>query len=334
MITAEEMLSAELVRALPLRERAGLVISTLNARDALQAILAAEQAGVRQVWTTQGPTTLDALAIYTTAAAQTSTIRMGTSILPIYPRHPLAVVAQARTFNELAPGRLRLGIGTSHRPIVEGVYGIEMQAPLERLREYTGVLRAALWEGKVNHHGRFYHASASFPGLNRVPLLVSALGKSAFRTAGELADGALSWICPVPYLLQTSLPALREGAQRAQRPTPPLIAHIPVALDLDPGTSAPAPHQMLAAARKRLGGYGKMPFYRNMFAEAGYAVSDDGILPDDLLTNLVVWGDEPTVFAHLSSLLSGGLDEINLMIIPVKDEAREWSRLAHLIGQL
>src|SRR5512143_4124149 len=123
MIIGEEMLSAESVRALPIRERVGMVINTSSAKEAIQAIIAAEKAGVRQVWTTQVPTTEDALTIYSVAATQTSTIRMGTSILPIYPRHPLSVVAQVRTFDDLASGRLRLGIGTSHRPTVEGIYG-------------------------------------------------------------------------------------------------------------------------------------------------------------------------------------------------------------------
>ncbi len=328
MATGEEMLSSESVRALPVRERVGLVISTASARDAIQMIIAAEQAGVRQIWTIQGPATMDALTIYTAAATQTSTIRLGTSILPIYPRHPLAVVVQVRTFNELAPGRLRLGVGTSHRPTIEGIYGIEMTAPLEHLQEYVSVLRAALWEGKVDHQGRFYHVNANLPGTAHVPILIATLGRGAFKTAGELADGALSWMCPVPYLLSTGLPALQEGARQEQRPAPPLVAHVPVALDADRQT-------VFAAARKRLGHYGRLPFYRHMFAEAGYPIPEDGALPDALIDSLVVSGDEQTIVTRLSDLLlSSGLDELNLQLIPVRNEAQEWSHLAHLIGQL
>jgi F420-dependent oxidoreductase-like protein len=327
MTTAEEMLTAETVRALPLRERAGLVINTSSAKSAIDMIINAEQAGVRQVWTTQGPAAADALTIYTVAATRTSLIRMGTSILPTYPRHPLAVAAQLRTFNELAPGRLRLGIGASHRPTIEGSYGIPMVAPLEHLREYVRILRAALWDGKVDHHGRFFNVKTTVPGNIRVPILIATLGENAFHAAGELADGALSWMCPVPYLLQTGLPALQAGARQAQRPAPPLVAHIPVALDSDR-------EAVLAAARKRLGHYGRLPFYRHMFQEAGFAVDEDGILPDALLENLVVYGDEHTVTARLKDLLSTGLDEVLLLSVPVKDEPEEWSRLAHLIGQL
>ena len=217
------MLSASSVRALPFQERVGLVVKTVNAREAIQAVIDAEQAGVRQLWTTQGPTTIDALTVLTVAATRTSTIRLGTSILPTYPRHPLAVAAQVSAFNALALGRLRLGIGPSHRPMIEDMYGIEMTAPLAHTREYASVLRAALWEGKVSYHGRFYHVTASLLGITRVPILISALGEGAFQAAGELTDGALSWNCPVPYLLQTARPALEEGAKQAHRPAPPLV---------------------------------------------------------------------------------------------------------------
>lgn len=326
MATGEEMLSAESVRALPLRERLGLVIDTGSARKAIQAIIDAEQAGVRQIWTTQAPATVDALTVFTVAATRTAMIRLGTSILPTYPRHPLAVVAQVRAFNELAPGRLRLGIGPSHRPMIEGVYGIEMTAPLAHTREYAVVLHSALWEGTVDYHGRFYNVTASLPGTARVPILISALAPGAFQAAGELADGALSWNCPVPYLLQRALPALQKGAKELRRPAPPLVAHVPVAFDTDR-------QAVFVAARKRLGTYGKLPFYRNMFAEAGHPVPEDGTLPDALIDSLVVSGDEQTIAARLRELLSNGLDELLLLIIPVKNEAQEWSRLAHLIGQ-
>ena len=327
MASEGELITADQVRKLPLRDRVGLVINASSIRTAVQAIREAEQAGVRQVWTTQGPAAEDALTIYSVAATQTAAIRMGTSILPIYPRHPLAMVAQARTFHELAPGRLRLGIGTSHRPMIEGAYGIPMSAPLEYLREYLAVLRAALWQGQVGHEGRFFHVHATLPGTARMPLLIAALGESAFQTAGELADGALSWMCPVPYLLKTALPALQRGAKQADRAAPPLVAHVPVAFEANR-------QAVLPAARARLGHYGRLPFYRNMFSGAGYPVPEDGALPDALIDELVVSGDEAAITDRLTGLLSSGIDELNLLLVPIKDEAQEWSRLARWIGQL
>ncbi len=327
MITGEQMLAASEVRSLPLVERIGLTVNAVNAGDMINAIVAAEQVGVRQIWTTQGPTTIDALTAFAIAATKTSTIRVGTSILPFYPRHPLALAAQVSTFYQIAPGRLRLGIGASHRPIIEGIYGIDMVAPMAHTAEYIKVLRDALWEGKVDHHGRFYNIKAEPPTKAPVPLLISTLSPGAFKTSGEISDGAISWNCPVSYLLQTAKPALEEGAKQAQRPAPPLVAHVPVALSADRDA-------VFAAARKRLGTYGRLPFYRNMFAEAGYPVPEDGTIPDALIDNLVVSGDEQTIAARLRELLNGGLDELLLLPIPVKDADQEWSRLAQLIGAI
>ncbi len=310
----------------PLRERVGLVVAGADATTTIARIIAAEAAGVRQVWMTQ-ITSADTLTLYAAAAAQTKGIRLGTAIVPTYPRHPLALALQAMTLGDLAPGRLRLGVGPSHRPTIEGVYGLPMTAPLDHLREYVTILRAALWEGQVNFQGRFYQVKASLPRTPRTPILVSALREGAFRLAGEIADGAISWMCPVPYLLNRALPALRAGAEESGRPAPPLIAHVPVALSED----RPA---VLAAARQRTSAYGRLPFYAHMFADAGFPVAPDGTMPDALLDTLVVSGDEAAVTARLQALLAEGLDELLLMPVIVTDADGELKRLARLIGQL
>ena len=123
-----------------------------------------------------------------------------------------------------------------------------------------------LWEGRVDHQGTFFKVATSFPRPAQIPLLISALGENAFRLAGEIADGAISWVCPVPYLLDTALPALRAGAQAQHRPAPPLVAHIPVAMSTDEA----AVHE---AATPRISFYTKAPFYAHMFAEAGFPVA-------------------------------------------------------------
>jgi alkanesulfonate monooxygenase SsuD/methylene tetrahydromethanopterin reductase-like flavin-dependent oxidoreductase (luciferase family) len=94
------------------------------------------------------------------AATKTSTVRLGTSIVPTYPRHPLVLAQQALALYDIAPGRLRLGIGPSHSSIIEGIYGLPQTTPLAHLREYVKVLHAALWEGKVDHHGHFFNVVA------------------------------------------------------------------------------------------------------------------------------------------------------------------------------
>src|SRR5450755_930168 len=121
----------------PARERIGLVVSGTDAAAVVSTIVAAEAAGVQQVWMTQFVSAPDTLSIFVAAAVQTTSVRMGTAIVPTYPRHPLTMAQQALTLGDLAPQRLRLGIGPSHRPTIEGFYGIPMTAPLEHLREYV-----------------------------------------------------------------------------------------------------------------------------------------------------------------------------------------------------
>jgi F420-dependent oxidoreductase-like protein len=276
---------------------------------------------------TQLPTTPDTLTLFAAALTQTQHIRLGTAIVPTYPRHPLVMVQQALTLEGLGRGRLRLGVGTSHRHAIEGVYGLSMGEPLEQLREYLTILRTALWEGAVEVQGRFYSARATFAQTARVPILISALRSRAFRLAGELADGAISWMCPHSYLLEKARPALEEGAAARGRPVPPLVAHVPVALSSDR-------QRVLEAAQRHLGFYGRVPFYRNMFADAGFPLPSDGTYPEELLDDLVVAGDETTVAERLRSLLQQGLDELALTLVPLSDPQSELQRLMRLIGQL
>src|SRR5438067_10020066 len=321
------MLTASDVAQLPIRERVGRVIEARDVASALTKIREAEQAGVKQAWMTQSVGMLDTLTLFAAIAMQTTRIRLGTSIIPVYPRHPLVMALQAATVDALAPGRLRLGVGTSHRHVMENVYGLSMPSPLAYLREYVEAMRQGLWEGHVDHQGRFFKVDTSFPRQAQIPLLISALGEKAFRLAGEIADGAISWVCPVPYLLDTALPALRAGAQAQHRPVPPLIAHIPVAMSTDEAA-------VQAAATPRISFYTKTPFYAHMFAAAGFPVAEDGSGIAELVKALVVAGNEAQVEKRLRELIASGLDELLLMLVPVADEAREREQLIQVIGSL
>ncbi len=314
-------------RSATYRDRIGVSLMGADAPSLVAAIEAADAAGIAQVWTTQTPVSFDALTLFAAAMERTSAVRFGTSIVPTYPRHPLALAQQAATVAALGPGRLRLGVGPSHRPVIEHVYGIEMESPLAHLREYVAILRAALWEDAVDHAGRFLTARVTVQNQPRVPILISALSEGAFRLAGEIADGAISWNCPAAYLLDSALPALRAGAESAGRDAPPLVAHAWVALGTD--TAA-----IREAARQRINGYGRLPFYAAMFAAAGFPVDADGNVSDALLDDLVVFGEDAAVAARLREMLDAGLDELLLTLIPLADEAADRDRLFRLVGRL
>lgn len=310
-----------------IHERIGLAIVGATAKESVAGIVAAEAVGVQQVWMTQGGPAPDTLTIFTAAAVQTSHVRMGTAIVPTYPRHPLALAQQVLALGDLAPERLRLGIGPSHRPMIEGSYGIEMGSPLEHEREYVSILRAALWEGNVDFHGKYYNVKTKLPRTPHTPILISALRAGAYELAGEIADGAISWMSPVQFLLEKAVPALKVGAEKGERGVPPLVAHVPVAISQDR-------QAVLKASREQLGLYGQLPFYAGMFAEAGYPVSSDGVMSDALFDNLVVSGNEETIVKRLTDLLAAGLDELLVTHVSVANAQNEQAQLARLIGQL
>ena len=300
---------------------------------AIKQIVAAEEAGIRQIWL--GQAYLDTLTMFAAAATKTSEVRLGTAIVPTYPRHPLALAQQVLALNDIAPGRLRLGIGPSNNSIIEGIIGLPQRKPLVHLREYVEVLRAVLWEGIVNHHGEFFNVVVTPGGLltspdtARIPILISALGEKAFQLAGEIADGALSWVCPVPYLLHTALPALRKGAAMAGRSAspPPLVGHVQVALTTDRNLAMAAGHHFMDI-------YATLPFYVKMFTSAGFDITLGTAMPDTLVDNLVISGNEDTVTARFSELLASGLDELMVNLLPIKDAGDEQFRLMHSIAEL
>ena len=322
--------SLESLRTRPIRERVGLGIDGSNSASAVKSIVAAEAAGVRQIWITQLPIWPDVLTTLAAAAEKTSTVNLGTSIIPTYPRHPLVMAQQALAIHDLTPGRFRLGIGPSHRFLIEDMYGLQHSKPLAHLCEYFEVVHAALWDGKVNHHGEFYNVEATFPRTAKVPIFISTLGKNAFQLAGQIADGAITWVCPILYLINIGIPALRSSASAAGRSaSPTIVAHIPVALSEDRDS-------VLSAGHKFLDFYAKIPFYVNMFSNAGFQMTSDQSVPDALVDTLLISGNEIMVSARLRELLEAGLDELLVTLVPVSDTAEDeqQARLMRLVGHL
>jgi F420-dependent oxidoreductase-like protein len=312
----------------PTRECVGLIVNGTNAAAAIKTIVAAETAGIQQIWMTNTPWLPDVLTTLAAGAIKTSIVRLGTAIIPTYPRHPVVLAQEVLAFHDIAPGRLRLGIGPSHRAIVEDIYGLPQTTPLVHLREYVKVLHSLLWNGKVDHHGEFFNVVIEFPRTAQIPVLISTLGKKAFQLAGEIADGALSWMCPVPYLLHTGIPLLRKAATANGRSNPPpLVAHVPVALSQDRDSVMAAGHKMFEM-------YSKLPFYAKMFADAGFPLTSDKVVTDEFVNNIIISGNEDTVAKSLTKLLDAGLDELMVSVVPVVDEKYEQTQLMRLIGHL
>ena len=306
---------------------AGIQVRRDTPIEALEFIRRADQAGVPVVWSTFGGSVPDGLGVYAAAAVTTRSVTFGTSVVPTYPRHPVVLAAQALTIEDLAPGRLRLGIGTSHRSTITGALGIEMGKPLDHLREYLTILRSLLWSGSVDHEGEYCRVHAALPEGTmppRTPILISALRSNAFQLAGELADGAITWVCPIPYLVETAIPAMAQGASKVDRARPPIIAHVPVIISENRDV-------VRRLAHEQLGFYAQLPFYMSMFVAAGFPIGPGGSFPDELIDALVVSGSIDQITCRLEEIHAAGIDELLLAPTPVHDRNAEEDALFALV---
>jgi len=285
----------------------------------------AEELGIHAAWMTTGGASLDSLTCFAASAAGTSTIKLGTSIIPTYPRHPLVAVQQAQVVAQLAPGRLRLGVGPSHRPMMESM-GIDFHAPLAHLREYLRILKALLQTGSVDFDGEHYSAHASTAGPLDVQVMGSALQKGSFELCGAEADGAISWICPATYLRDVALPAMKKGADEAGRAVPPLIAHVPICV-----------HDNLEEVRTAMRaqfGHPSLPFYQNMLIAAGYPEAKEGKWSDAMIEGVAILGDEETAAQKIQELLAMGATEVLASPITAgPDPAASLERTTKLLAQ-
>ena len=309
------------------RERIGFGFVPTDAPQALDLIGRAEAAGVGTVWTVMPALGRDTPTLLAAAAIQTDRIKLGTAIVPAFTRHPLGLVTQLLTLEDLAPGRIRLGVGTSHQRSMIPVYGLPFDRPLAQLREYVEVLRPALHDGAVSFAGAYYHVDAKLPVAPKTPVLISALGENAFELAGEMTDGAITWLCPIDYLDRVGRPALQRGAERAGRDAPPLVAHVLVAPRVDRDA-------VRAAARNLLAYYASATFYQRMFAAAGFPVGADNAVSDALIDALVVSGDEQAVVDGLLTRLERAPHELLVSLVPSDDWRTDHDALFRVLGRL
>jgi F420-dependent oxidoreductase-like protein len=304
----------------------GVAVRGDDARELLDTIEQAERLGIHAAWMTTGGARLDSITVFAAAAQCTERIKLGTSIVPTFPRHPIVMVQQTQVVAQLAPGRFRLGVGPSHRPMMESM-GMNFTSPLGHLREYVHILKALLQEGKVDFDGDYYHAHDRISQPLDVPVLASALQKGSFELCGEVADGAISWICPGSYLREVALPAMQAGATRGKRPAPPLVAHAPVCVHDNADEVRAAVREQIINPR--------LPFYQRMLIAAGFPEAENGAWSDAMIDAVVFWGNEARVEERLHEMLDYGAAEILASpVLAGSDSAASLDRTLRLLGQV
>jgi alkanesulfonate monooxygenase SsuD/methylene tetrahydromethanopterin reductase-like flavin-dependent oxidoreductase (luciferase family) len=233
--------------------------------SALQRVAHAESLGYESTYVTH-VAARDSLAVLMAYASRTERIRLGTGVLPIYSRTPVATAQTAATIDEFSGGRMVLGLGVSHQVVVEGWYGDRIGRPVREMREYVAAVRAIL-RGEDPPQGERFRTSFRFAGLDprpELPIYVAALSPAMLRLAGEIADGVMLWLCNPDYVRDVAIPEARAGRERAGKELEgfDVVAAVPSAVTSDPDEAR-------ARLRSELIPYFSLPFYRAMLERSG-----------------------------------------------------------------
>ena len=229
----------------------------------------ARDQGFGSLWLPQvfGVDTLTAIAV---AGQQVPDITFATAVVPTYPRHPQMLAQQALTVNQAIGGRLILGIGPSHKPVVEDMWGLSFDKPIRHLREYLEILGPLLHDKRVRFTGESLTTRADLEFAADVPapkVMMAALGPQLLKVTGRLADGTILWMTGPTTIAEHSAPIIREAAAEAGRPEPEVVAGFPVCV-----TDGSDAEQQ--AVRERAASdfaiYGQLPSYRAMLDREGY----------------------------------------------------------------
>jgi alkanesulfonate monooxygenase SsuD/methylene tetrahydromethanopterin reductase-like flavin-dependent oxidoreductase (luciferase family) len=245
----------------------GCFISSGRSLDgAVKRVRLAEELGYEACYVTHiaGRESLTLVTIY---AAATERIRIGTGVVPIYTRTPATMAQTSATINEFSHGRLTLGLGVSHRPVVEGWHGQSIESPAKEMREYVAIVRAIL-RGEDPPRGTKWSTGFRLAGVDLapdLPIYIAALSPRMLRLAGEIADGVLLWLCNPDYIRTVVVPEVTKGREKVDKTLHgfDIVPAVPSAVTDDVG----AAYEVL---RGDLIPYFALPFYRAMLERSGF----------------------------------------------------------------
>ncbi len=247
---------------------------------------------------------VDAVGACAVVGWETDHIELGTAVTPSYPRHPAALAQQALTTQAACAGRFTLGVGLSHKLVIEDMYGYSYDKPAKHMRQYLAVLGPLLRGEAVDYEGEDIagHITLTVPGAEPVPLLLAALGPTMLELAGRLTHGTTTWMTGPHTLADHIVPRISEAAAAAGHAAPRIVAGLPVCLTRD-----------VDAAREFIGQtlqiYGMLPSYRAMLDREGAEGPAD----------LALVGDADTLRADIDQLRQAGVTDFNAVVMPYAD---------------
>jgi F420-dependent oxidoreductase-like protein len=265
----------------------------------------AEQAGFSSIWVPQIPDDFDGLTAAVLMGRATSRIELGTAVMVIQTRHPVAMVQQVLSTQAVCEGRFTLGLGPSHHWIVEDMLGLRYERPARLVRDYLEVLNAAfVGPGSVDVENDSYrvHNPIDVTDIAPTPILLAALAPVMLRIAGEHASGTILWMADERAIGDHIVPRITKAAEEAGRPRPRVVAGVPVVV-----CSKDEVDEARARANRVLGHAEYSPNYERLL-EHGDA-RDVG--------DLLAAGDESTVAERFRSFRDAGVTDLSVRILPV-----------------
>ena len=261
--------------------------------DLIEAAKRIEKAGLDHIWISHifG---FDSISVMALIGREVPRISLGTAVTPTYPRHPTAMAQQALTTATFSGNRFTLGIGLSHKKIIEDFMGFSFDKPTHHMREYLSILMPLARGEKVSFSGNEYKVSnfrLNIPEAKPMPVVLGALGSKMLEIAGELTDGTNTWMVGHKTMRSHIVPGLRNPKSR-------VIGGVPIVLT---NQVSEAKDQIA----KILRGYGKVPSYRAMLD------MEKAEGPADVASV----GDEKTLREEIYKYRDAGVTELNAYIM-------------------
>lgn len=271
----------------------------------------AEDAGLASLWVPQIPDDFDALTAATLIGAHTNRIEIGTAVVPIQPRHPIALAQQALSVQAACEGRLTLGLGVSHHWVIDEMLGLSYDRPAATMEFYLDVLDQALaGAGMVDvENERFrVHNPLDITDIIPTPVLIAALGPVMLRLAGERTDGTILWLADERAIGSHVAPAITAAAESAGRRPPRIVAGVPLCLcrDDEVELAVSRTNRVLSEAEVS-------PNYPKLL-DRGDARSVGDILAA---------GSEAAIVRRLQSFADAGTTDLSVRIVPIGDSREE-----------
>ncbi len=234
--------------------RIGIMIGADGSKMTLDDVIGrakqAEAAGLDNVWLAN-IFSFDAISTLGFIGRETERIGLGTAVTPTYPRHPTAIAQQAMTTQAASSGRFTLGIGLSHKIVIEDMLGFSYDKPAKHMREYLSVLMPLLRGEPANFDGEQYRVhgiAMDIPGGDGVDVVVAALGPVMLKLAAEMSHGANTWMVGPRTMEDHIIRSLREGGLDSPR----VVGGFPMLLTNKPDTARAQLGQALTI-------YGQLP---------------------------------------------------------------------------